>query len=44
MNSKKQKSRLLDEAREMASDLHEAGVIDMTTMREFDALCLPEIH
>lgn len=44
-NVKKQKnSRLLEEAHEMASDLHESGIIDMTTMREFDALCLTDVH
>ena len=26
-----------------AKDLHEAGVMDEMTMREFDAMCLPEI-
>ena len=28
---------------EMMSDLHRAGVIDKTTMREFDATCLTPI-
>jgi len=40
----KKRNRLLEEAHEMAVDLHEAGVIDAVTMREFDALCLPDIH
>ena len=36
------KKRLLKEAHEMATDLHEAGIIDISTMREFDSLCLTE--
>jgi putative transcriptional regulator len=39
----KKKSRLLSEVREAAQDLHNIGVIDVTTMRKFDALCLPEV-
>ena len=39
----KKKSRLLSEVREAAQDLHDIGVIDVTTMRKFDALCLPEV-
>lgn len=42
--SKQKQSRLLKEAHEMASDLHDADIIGMTTMREFDALCLPDVH
>ena len=38
------KKRLLDEAHEMASDLYDTGIMDITTMREFDALCLPTTH
>jgi len=38
------KKRLLKEAHEMAKDLHEAGAIDITPMREFDVLCLSEVH
>ena len=38
------KKRLLNEAHEMAKDLHEADIADITTMREFDALCVSEIH
>lgn len=34
---------LLEVAHEMAKGLYEANVIDITTMREFDALCLPPI-
>ena len=41
--AKKKKSRSLSEVREAAQDLHDIGVIDVTTMRKFDALCLPEI-
>lgn len=47
MNNKKyntKKNRLLDEAHEIASDLHEADLIDIVTMREFDALCLVDVH
>ena len=40
--TRKKKSRLLSEVREAAQDLHSIGVIDVTTMRKFDALCLPE--
>jgi putative transcriptional regulator len=41
--AKVRKSRVLSEVREAAQDLHDAGVIDIATMREFDALCLPEV-
>jgi len=27
----------------MSKDLHEAGVMKETTLREFDALCLPPV-
>ena len=37
------KSRILDVVHESAQDLHDIGLIDMTTMREFDALCLPDV-
>lgn len=33
----------LEVAHEMAKGLYEANVIDATTMREFDALCLPPV-
>lgn len=33
----------LEAAHEMAHGLYDAGVIDATTMREFDALCLPPV-
>ncbi len=38
------KNRLLQEAHEMVKDLHDAGIADMTTMREFDALCISQTH
>jgi putative transcriptional regulator len=37
----RKKSRILGEVLDAAKDLHEAGTIDIVTMREFDALCLP---
>ncbi len=40
---RKTKSAILDAVHETAKDLHEAGVMDKTTMREFDGLCLPPI-
>ena len=40
----KTKKRLLFEAHEMAKSLHKVGAMDAITMRQFDALCLPEIH
>lgn len=36
-------SKLLNAIIETADDLHRAGVMDDVTMREFDALTLPEI-
>lgn len=39
----KKKRRILDEVREAAQDLHNIGVIDVTTLRKFDMLCLPEV-
>ena len=38
------KDSILDVMHETAKDLTEAGVMDMTTMREFDAFCLPEVE
>lgn len=38
------KDSILDVLHDTAKDLNEAGVMDMQTMREFDALCLPEIE
>ncbi|MFZ5601247.1 MAG: helix-turn-helix domain-containing protein [Pseudomonadota bacterium] len=34
---------ILDTVHETAKDLHGAGVMKETTMREFDALCLPPV-
>ena len=34
---------ILDTVHETAKGLHKAGVLDTTTMREFDALCLPPV-
>jgi len=41
--STKAKSPILPAVHEAAEDLHSIGVIDKTTMREFDALCLPKV-
>lgn len=38
------KNSVLDVMHETATDLTEAGVMDVQTMREFDALCLPKIE
>jgi len=38
------KKRIMDTVHEMASGLHNAGVLDTKTMREFDALCLPPVR
>jgi len=35
--------RILDVVHDAATGLHEAGVMDTKTMREFDALCLPPV-
>ncbi len=34
---------ILEVVHETAKGLHKAGVMDATTMREFDALCLPPV-
>ena len=36
-------SRILREVHEAARDLRDAGLMDATTMREFDAMCLPPV-
>jgi putative transcriptional regulator len=41
--NKVKKLTLLDAAHEMAKGLHKANIIDATTMREFDTLCLPPV-
>lgn len=35
---------ILEVVHEGAKDLHEAGVMNDVTMREFDALCLPPVN
>lgn len=35
---------ILDVMHETAQDLTKAGVMERSTMREFDALCLPEVE
>lgn len=35
--------KILDTVHETAKGLHDAGVMDATTMREFDVLCLPPV-
>ena len=35
-------SEILDAAYEMAQGLHKAGVMDKTTMRQIEALCIPK--
>ena len=43
-NKKKAKKHsMLEVAHEMAKGLYEANVIDATTMREFDTICLPPV-
>jgi putative transcriptional regulator len=37
-------SRILDNVRADAKALHDAGLLDDITMREIDALCLPEVR
>ncbi len=37
-------SRVSKAIHETAKGLHDAGVMDATTMREFDALCLPSVQ
>jgi len=34
---------ILSVVHESATDLHDAGMLDQTTMREFDALCLTPV-
>ena len=36
-------SRILKELHDTAKDMHDIGTLDTTTMREFDALCLPPV-
>jgi putative transcriptional regulator len=37
------KKSILDVVHESAKDMHEAGVISDMAMKEYDALCLPEV-
>ena len=41
---KNKKMSLLEVGHEMAQGLYDAGIIDATTMREFDVLCLPPVE
>lgn len=41
---KKAKSRLMQEAHQMAKDMFSSGLITLANMSEFDALCLTETH
>ena len=34
---------ILEVVHKSAKDLHDAGAMDQTTMRQFDALCLPPV-
>lgn len=36
-------SRILDTVHEMAKGLYDGGVIEATTLREYEALCLPPV-
>jgi len=38
------KSRIARVVHKAAADAHKAGVMDKTTMRKFDALCLAEVQ
>lgn len=40
----KKHDKLLDVLHDTAKGLHEAGAMDVKTMREFDALCLPPVQ
>jgi putative transcriptional regulator len=39
----KKSDTILDAVHQTVSGLHDAGVMDLKTMREFDALCLPPV-
>lgn len=41
--AKRKHPKMLEVAHKMAKGLYEANVIDATTMREFDTLCLPPV-
>ncbi len=38
------KSAILEAVHETAQGLHQAGVMDLVTLREFDRLCLPPVE
>ncbi len=40
----KKKSIILEAVHETAQGLHQAGVMDQMTLREFDRLCLPPVE
>jgi DNA-binding transcriptional regulator YiaG len=40
----KKKSAILEAVHETATGLHQAGLIDQTTLREFERLCLSVIE
>ena len=44
MATTKRNSRILDEMRETARGLHDAGLISKRRMREFEALCHLDVH
>jgi putative transcriptional regulator len=39
----KKSDAILDVVHQTAKGLHDAGVMDVKTMREFDALCIPPV-
>jgi putative transcriptional regulator len=41
--NKRKHSKILKAVHESARDLHEIGLMDETTLREFDAMCLPPV-
>jgi putative transcriptional regulator len=41
---RKTRSPILDAVHETASGLHDSGIMDKATMREFDHLCLPPVE
>lgn len=41
---RKAKSKILEAVLETARGLHDAGVMDPMTLREFDRLCLPPVE
>jgi putative transcriptional regulator len=42
--TKKYRSKALEALHEAMQDLHQAGLLDTTTMREFDASCLTPVE